>query len=69
MELDARWTVMPEDGAFMAKAWIDGSALNPEDELLCRAGWSVVAVDAAGAVTGELIGNLPGMLQGSGEAE
>eukprot|EP00973_Karenia_brevis_P032018 4418567-Karenia_brevis.AAC.1 len=36
-ELRATWQVLPQNAMFEAKVWIDGSAFNPEDELLCRA--------------------------------
>ena len=43
--------------------------MRPEDDLLTRAGWSVVTVDMAGECTGAVYGGLPWILQESGCGE
>eukprot|EP00973_Karenia_brevis_P034262 4725989-Karenia_brevis.AAC.1 len=63
------WEVVPRNGLFEGKVWLDGSALNPADSILCRAGWSIVSVGTDGQILGEVYGPLAWPLQESGCAE
>ena len=62
-------SIRPAGGCFSGRCYIDGSGLNPQDEVLCRAGWAIVQVDSWGNVLADARGNLPGILQHSGLGE
>ena len=63
------WDVQPGCGVLAGEVCIDASGSNPTDALLNRVGWGAATVDASGAVTGALHGNLPSMLQEVGAGE
>ena len=69
LEQNIIWEVRPPDGVFQGRCCMDGSGLEPQDEVLCRAGWAVSQIDRFGNVCGEAYGNVPGLMQHSGLGE
>eukprot|EP00973_Karenia_brevis_P041037 5678366-Karenia_brevis.AAC.1 len=65
MDLQMRWKLRPPGGVFQGRCCIDGSGLNLQDRILCRAGWSVCQIDNESCIVGEVCGNLPGPVQHS----
>ena len=68
-ELHIKWNVRPPDGVFQGRCCIDGAGLQPQDAVLCRAGWAICQIDGLGDVEGEVCGNLPGLMQHPGLGE
>ena len=68
-ELHIKWKLRPPDGLFQGRCCIDGAGLDPQDLVLCRAGWAICQIDRVGNVVGEACGNVPGPLQHSGLGE
>ncbi|CAK0805798.1 unnamed protein product, partial [Prorocentrum cordatum] len=53
------WIRKPPLGFSQGRAFVDGSATDPEDEVLRRAGWSIVVHSEAGQVLGAVRGTVP----------
>ena len=64
-----RWAGVHISGIFSGSVYLDGSALFPEDAVLCRAGWAVVQISSDGSILQECFGNLPTLIQDSGAGE
>ena len=64
-----RWAGVGTIGTFSGSVYLDGSAFQPEDSVLCRAGWAVVQISPDGSMLQECYGNLPTLVQDSGAGE
>ena len=41
-EEDVIWIKVPPNGVFQGRVFVDGSATDPTEEILRRAGWAIV---------------------------
>ncbi|CAK0798026.1 unnamed protein product, partial [Prorocentrum cordatum] len=56
---EVRWVARPPEGVFRGTVFVDASATDPTDEILRRAGWTIVQHSGGGQVTGAARGTAP----------